>query len=293
MASLVEDKQGNYLVAFRFGKRQFTRTLETKDNDIALVAIARVEETIMRLKRGWLSMPPGAEPGAFITSGGSMTTKPSYEPPVVSKAITLGGVFSAYQEQLTPNCKEANSLDTEQIHKRHLFRIMGEDLEFEKIDLEVVQQYANARTKAGVSQDTIRKELATLRMLWHWAKRLKLTPPSWEMKELTFSKAEQKEGFQTWTQIERKVVGKRIGPDRVKALWESLYMDGKQIQECLIHVRDHARHPFVYPMFVFCAYTGARRSELLRSEKDDFDFVGLRVAIRQKKHDSSPETSVM
>ena len=56
MASLVKDKGGNYLVAFRWATRQYTRSLDTRDADIAEAGVRRVEETLMRLKRGWASL---------------------------------------------------------------------------------------------------------------------------------------------------------------------------------------------------------------------------------------------
>jgi integrase len=40
-------------------------------------------------------------------------------------------------------------------------------------------------------------------------------------------------------------------------------------------------------MFAFAAYTGARRGEIVRSERDDWDFEAGFVAIRQKKADKS------
>lgn len=40
-------------------------------------------------------------------------------------------------------------------------------------------------------------------------------------------------------------------------------------------------------MFCFAAYTGARRSEMLRSRIDDVDFVTGTVVIREKKRDRS------
>jgi len=58
MASLVKDKGGNYLAAFRWGGKQFTRSLETQDETLAQVGVARFEETLMRLKRGWATIPP-------------------------------------------------------------------------------------------------------------------------------------------------------------------------------------------------------------------------------------------
>ncbi len=50
-----------------------------------------------------------------------------------------------------------------------------------------------------------------------------------------------------------------------------------------IRPRRHDRQPFIYPMFVFAAHTGARRSEMVRSEIDDIDFAGATVLIREKK----------
>jgi integrase len=42
-------------------------------------------------------------------------------------------------------------------------------------------------------------------------------------------------------------------------------------------------------MFVFAAHTGARRSEMLRSHIDDFDFGAGVVTIREKKKDRAKE----
>lgn len=69
--------------------------------------------------------------------------------------------------------------------------------------------------------------------------------------------------------------------------WDCLWLDEKQTTDCLAWVRKHARHAFIYPAFAFAAFTGARRSEMLQSERDDWDFGDGVVAIRQKKADKS------
>jgi integrase len=51
----------------------------------------------------------------------------------------------------------------------------------------------------------------------------------------------------------------------------------------LEYVRLHAKNDFIYPMLTFAAYTGARRSELLRSRRSDFDFESQIVTIRERK----------
>jgi integrase len=48
-------------------------------------------------------------------------------------------------------------------------------------------------------------------------------------------------------------------------------------------VRHRKRLPQAYPMFVFAAHTGARRSEIRRSRISDFDFESETVQIREKK----------
>src|SRR5262249_25005078 len=44
---------------------------------------------------------------------------------------------------------------------------------------------------------------------------------------------------------------------------------------------------FLYPMFVLAAHTGARRSEMMRSRVEDFDFEERTVLIREKKRDKT------
>ena len=54
-------------------------------------------------------------------------------------------------------------------------------------------------------------------------------------------------------------------------------------EELLGYAKWAARHPFIYPMFVFAAHTGARRSELIRLEIEDVDFEGRTAIIREQK----------
>ena len=46
-------------------------------------------------------------------------------------------------------------------------------------------------------------------------------------------------------------------------------MNQDQTRECLAWVERHGRYAFIHPMFAFAAYTGARRSEMLCSVRDD------------------------
>jgi hypothetical protein len=76
MASAIRDRSDNYLVKFCWGKWEFTKSLHTKEETVADLGVARVNDVLMRLKRRLLEMPPEAEPGEFIVSGGTLTAKP-------------------------------------------------------------------------------------------------------------------------------------------------------------------------------------------------------------------------
>ena len=56
-----------------------------------------------------------------------------------------------------------------------------------------------------------------------------------------------------------------------------------KLRPALAHAKTAARQTVIYPMLCFAAYTGARRSEVLRSELDDLDFVSSVITIREKK----------
>jgi integrase len=254
---------------------------------------ASIEETLQDLERGKLVMPEDADTLAFIISGGKLATKPK---PVVSNSVstrpesaTIASVFDTYAETLTPGSKEANSIGTEAVHGRHFKRVLGPNQKFESLGLGVLQRYVDTRAKEGVVRATIRKELSTLRVVWSWAAKRGhvANSPAWKMNDLTLPKAHEKPPFQTWDQITRKIERGGLSEAQTEALWECLWLDQAQTMECLAWVREKARHPFLYPMFAFAAFTGARRSEIIRSQLDDWDFSGGLVTIRQKKADRS------
>lgn len=59
----------------------------------------------------------------------------------------------------------------------------------------------------------------------------------------------------------------------------------------LAYAKEAARHAFVYPMLCFAAHTGARRSEMIRSQIGDLDLVGQTALIREKKRRPGERTS--
>jgi integrase len=96
-------------------------------------------------------------------------------------------------------------------------------------------------------------------------------------------KPAEKERFQTWQQITRRIKRESLCSKQAAPIWASLFLDEQQVADLLLQVQKNALRPFIYPMYAFAAYTGARRSEILRSHVDDFDFEQRLVRIREKK----------
>jgi integrase len=201
----------------------------------------------------------------------------------------VAGIFDTYTETLTPGSKEANTVETEAVHGRHFKRVLGLKREFDSLSIEILQRYVDKRAGEGVARATISKEMSTLRVVWGWAlKRGHVKSAlTWKMSDLTLPKETEKAPFQTWEQITRKIERGGLTDQQKAELWEALWLDQRQTEECLGWVREHARRSVIHPMFAVAAYTGARRSEIIRSEVDDWDFESGLVTIRQKKADKS------
>ena len=285
-------KTGKARLFFRFGGQQFNKTMPFGSDREARRVCALVEETIQDLERGKLVMPPDADAVAFLVSGGKLVNRPravsdSFQEP--QKAPALKRVLDTYAETLTPGSKEANSIETEAVHRRHFVRLLGEDAGFEALGLDVIQGYVDRRAREGVGRETIRKELSTLRVIWGWAfKRGHIaTAAAWRMADLTLPKSDERPQFQTWDQITRKIERGGLPKAQQTKLWECMWLDEAQTVACLSWIEENARHRFLFPMFAFAAFTGARRGEMLRSLREDWDFEGGMVSVRQKKADKS------
>jgi len=283
--------KGTARIHFRYGGKQLNRVEKVENEREAQRLVAVAEDTILDLERGKRIIPPDVDVKAFILTGGKVektTTTPLPNIPAAATA-TIGSIFDTYAETLTPGSKESNSIITEAIHGRHFRRVLGANTKFDGLAIDALQRYVDKRAKDGVVRATIKKELSTLRVVWGWAFKRKhvAAGPAWKMSDLTLPKAHEKPPFQTWDQITRKIERGGLTADQKSALWESLWLDQAQTVDCLAWAKDHSRHGFVYPMFAFAAYTGARRGEMIRSERDDWDFDGGVVTIRQTKADKS------
>jgi integrase len=290
MASL-EQRTGGFRIVFRYGGNKYQHTLKTTDEKEARACQARVEECLHLLERGLIELPHGANLPVFLITGGKLNTRPTVEKP-----LTLRDLFERYHEALPDGVKEQDTRCTERIHTAHLQRLLGERTPVHTITTALLQNFVEARAQEKgrrgqpVSHATFRKEIGTFATVWNkWAMPLGLVRGPAPTRGLIYRKTRSKPPFQTLEQVERQIARGGLSDVQELELWDSLFLTLPHVADLLAFVKENARRPFVYPMFVFAAHTGARRSEILRSCIDDFDFGSATLTIREKKKDKLKE----
>src|SRR5262249_1621529 len=134
--------------------------------------------------------------------------------------------------------------------------------------------HVDRRRKKGISPVTLKKEIASLRACWNWSVHGGLLKGTFPGRGLRFPKEDEKEPFRTFAEIEAIIASERPDEARQEALWEALYLTKPELAEFLAYVQQNGTLPWVYPMVAFAAYTGARRSEMLRALAADLDLDG-------------------
>ena len=283
MASL-EKRADRFRIVFRFGGRKFSRALKTRSDKAAAGCLARLEDNLRRLELGTLAVPDGADVASFLLSDGKMDGKPK-----APAACSLAQLLDGYVGSLPAGGLEQTTLDCIDIHVRHLKRVLGEHFQIQSLELQHLQDYVDERAKAKgrhgrkVSATTIKKEIVTFAAAWGWATHQRIINRPFPKRGLRYPKTSQKPPFQTRKEIDARSAGVVFQTRNEADLWDCLFLTLSEIDELLAYVKENARHPFLYPMFVFAAHTGARRSEIIRSMLDDIDFTSNTVTIHEKK----------
>jgi integrase len=324
MAQIQQQGDGGWWrLVISYQGRRWTKALGTQLKKEAEGLRARAEENLKLVRRGIIPFNPGAGDDLItvLLSDGRLQREPD-----AKKAVSLGELVARYQAERPAAATEANSRATEDIHLRHVLRVLGAKISVGDVP-GALQRYIDARGKerggrggrsqrgegegegssiagAGgsakhaktIARYTIRKELTTLATLWNrWGVRGGHVGAALNLRGLQFPKATQKPPFQTWEQIERKV---RAGAG--KELWDCLFLSKPQVDELVDFVRGdrgpgsgEPKNALVAAMFAFVAYSGARRSEMLRARVEDFNFQAgnAYVDIREKKKDRSREVT--
>jgi integrase len=286
MASL-QERNGTFRFIFRHHRKQHFVTIGRVSREEAEAKSAQVEYLLLRLKQRLIELPPGVGIVEFVLHDGKPPLKGAGNE-AVAKALTLGAFRDRYlnthQESL-----ETRTVEGIELHFKHMVAALGEGFPIRELNLSDLQGYADRRGKArgqggrALSPATIRKEIVTLRTAWNWGLRMGLVQGRFPYDGLRYPKMDEKPPFQTREEIERQIAVGRLKPAQVKELWEALYLQAHEVAGLLGHAREHAAHPWIYPLIATAAHTGARRSELIRMGVADVDLGGSSITVRERK----------
>jgi len=283
MAS-IEKRGRSYRIVFRLDGRKHSRSLRTTNERDAVAALARLEDNLRRVDLGTLAVPPGSDLATFLLSDGRKT-----DGRMRTAVQTLSELFDAYLSSLPAHCLEESTLASIRIHRDHFVRVFRPGIRIHSLKLDDLQRYVEVRASErglrgrNVSTTTIKRELTTLTTVWNWATSTEIVERALPTRRLHFPKTSERPRFQTWEEIERSIRRGGLTANEQAELWDCLFLTSGEIEQLLADVKRVARHPVIHPLFVFAAHTGARRSEIMRSQLDDIDLKGKTVLIREKK----------
>jgi len=293
MAWLEQDNRTGYFkVALRIGDRKLKKSLQTRDRDEADGIRATIEQTLQAIDRGWTTVPDGVDLVDFLISGGRTPQKP-----VVQKTLTLADLFGTYFDSLPSGSLEDSTIRGMRIHEGQLYRVLGKRFTVQKLTALDLQRYVDRRPKdkgmrgRKVTPTTIKKAVITLRTVWNWGAKHGLLVGRFPHDGVKYPKPSEKPPFQTWQEIQQQIARGGLTEAEEADLWDCLFLTLPEISELLAYVKQHARHPFVYPMFAFAAHTGARRSEIVRSRVNDIDLAAGVITIHERKRNQSMRTT--
>jgi integrase len=296
MASL-EKRGRSFRVVFRLRGIKYSRTLDVQNQRAAQMALLRLEENVDRLESGALVPPPGADLLTFVLADARSSAINSgpingqAKPRVSADQLTLADLFAEYFAKLPEGNLETCTIQAMKIHRRQLERRFGKSFLIGGLTTSNLQSYIEQRSRdAGrngrtVSPVTIKKAIVTLRTVWNWCRQHDLITRPFPSRGLKYPKGKENPLFMTFAEVTRRVA--KLSPAEAAELWECAFLTLAEIDELLCVVKTRARHPFIFPLFVFAAHTGARRSEMIRSVLSDLDFEANLITIheRKKSHD--------
>jgi integrase len=288
MASL-EKRGRSFRIVFRYQGIKYTKSLSTRSEKAADAAFARLEDNLHRLELGTLEPPDGQELAGFLLGDGRAKSLAPTDAslPTEPETLTLAALFATFWAMLPDGSLEQTTVTGMEIHQRQLEKHFHRDFLIGSLTLTQLQEYVERRSQdkglhgRKVAATTIKKAIVTLRTVWNWGRQHGLIGKEFPSRGIKYPKGTQKQPFMTLAEVERRV--RKATPAVAAELWECVFLSLAEIDELLRTVNKRAVHPSVYPMFVFAAHTGARRSEVIRSTLDDLDFEHGLVTVQERK----------
>lgn len=141
----LEQRGDKFRIAFRFRGEKFRVNLKATEPKEANGCLARLEENLRLVERGRLEVPPGADLGLFLISDGKLE-----KPVEVVRTVRLSELFRTYQTEFTAGAKEVITRAMEDIHMKHLTRIIGGDTLLASVTAGTVQKFVDTRSREGI-----------------------------------------------------------------------------------------------------------------------------------------------
>src|SRR4051794_27780770 len=142
-----------YVARFRYGGKEYKKSLKTDRLADARAALKGIERIIHGLTTGMVQVPVEVDPGDYIVSGGTLKDplKPRRRVPALSALI------DEYLANLSH--KAPSSVYTEGVHLRNLRRKLGTKVEApaDRLVHRDLEQYLQARLKER-TPSTVHKE---------------------------------------------------------------------------------------------------------------------------------------
>lgn len=281
MAWVERDSTGYYFICLRVGAKRFKRSLDTKSEREASLSKARLEENLLLVERGRLEIPASADLVTFLLSDGRVAGKLE-----VPESLTLRQLFKQYFAAVPEGGLEQTTIDGMKIHQKHLERHFGHAFPIRTLKLQDLQEYIQKRSRqkglhGKVTACTIKKGIVTLRTVWNWGVTAKLVEGAFPAAGLKYPKTKEKSPFMSLAEVIECTRG--MNDAEAAEIWECVYLTLRETQELLSYVKQNARHDWIYPLFVFAAYTGARRSEIARCRVRDVNLRAGWVTIHERK----------
>ena len=170
-------------------------------------------------------VPDGADLGLFLLSDGKLE-----RPVELARTVRLVEMFTIYQTQFTAGAKVVITRAMEDIHIKHVPRLIGGETAVSAITACTVQQFVDARSREEwnghpVKPKTVRKAVAALRFVWNWANRQGHVPTKFPEVELVFAKEKPSDPFRTYDPISAILARGVTDPRRVRELWDGPVLD--------------------------------------------------------------------
>jgi integrase len=270
MANLAQ-KNGTWLVRFRFLGKEFKRSLKSSNERDATAAQHAVEWTIHRLETGQLQLPADVEAGDFIISGGLLQ-----QPLRIAAAVDFPSTKSLIERYLATRRQTAapSYYESQTIHLRHFTKFLGPRAEqrCSLVNQRLLEEFLLKRLTVR-NPATVKREKTTLTHFYRWvATRSDVSAfPSPVVGLPVFKSSIDRPPFRTIHEIEEIIQRGGLTDDERCHLWECLYLSPAEIAELLALVRRRSRDPLSFPLHAIPAYTGMRRGEVLRLRWADID----------------------